>query len=434
MLCLPVWSAAQESTPKPIAADQVHEHVDVSAPALTPTRDSSGTSWLPLATPMYGVHRTWRGWDVRLDGAAFAQLVVEPIDRHRTGGTGKVEVSGVNWGMGMMRRPLGNGRVGVRVMLSAEPLTIRNCGALNLLSTGEVCNGDTIHDRQQPHDLLMELSADYEQSLGGRVRWQIYGGVAGEPALGPAGYPHRASSLDNPTRPITHHWIDATHVTFGVVTTALHTQRWKTEVSAFNGRDADDSRVDLDVGGFDSYSARVSYLRGERMALQVSAGRLWDASSVFTRELRKASLRATASMTYHRPLAAGGLWATTIAYAINKGREIVSGSPFDITSDAALLESSVNIAERHSLFARAEVVAMPAHHLHAHEFLDAVHDVGKMQVGYVRHMAAHKGLVVGLGGSVALSLLPDAYAPRYSGRVAPSYSVFANVRAKRHEM
>ena len=48
-------------------------------------------------------------------------------------------------------------------MFSAEPYTVPGCGSLNLLATGEVCEGDTIHDRQQPHDLFMELAVDYDR-------------------------------------------------------------------------------------------------------------------------------------------------------------------------------------------------------------------------------------------------------------------------------
>lgn len=74
---------AQDQKPPPT---DVHEHVAVTAPLLTPTKEASGTAWLPEVTPMYGVHRPWRGWDLRLAGIAFVQAVYEPRDRHRTGG------------------------------------------------------------------------------------------------------------------------------------------------------------------------------------------------------------------------------------------------------------------------------------------------------------------------------------------------------------
>lgn len=162
----PMIGLAQQpqATPPP----DVHEHVSVTAQLLTPTRETSGTAWLPQATPMYGVHRPWRGWDLRLNGVVFLQATYEPGDRHRTGGASTRQGGSINWGMFMARRNLGGGRVGVRTMFSAEPWTVPGCGSLNYLATGEVCDGDTIHDRQQPHDLFMELAVDYAASCTGR--------------------------------------------------------------------------------------------------------------------------------------------------------------------------------------------------------------------------------------------------------------------------
>src|SRR2546425_2506544 len=36
----------------------------------------------------------------------------------------------------------------------------------------------------------------------------------GEPAVGPVAFPHRPSAADDPLAPISHHWQDATHITF----------------------------------------------------------------------------------------------------------------------------------------------------------------------------------------------------------------------------
>ena len=63
---------------------------------------------------MYGVQRSWRGWNVMLHGTAFAQFIYESGDIHRTGGFATQQVSSVNWGMVMARRPAGDGRVGLR--------------------------------------------------------------------------------------------------------------------------------------------------------------------------------------------------------------------------------------------------------------------------------------------------------------------------------
>jgi hypothetical protein len=383
---------------------------------------------------MYGVHRPWRGWDVRVDGAAFAAAVFEPGDRHRTGGDATRQAVGTNWGMITARRGIGAGRFGVRTMFSAEPVTVPGCGTLSFLATGEVCDGDTIHDREQPREMLMELAVDYERPIRGQWRWQVYAGLAGDPALGPPGYTHRPSAMGNPIGPITHHWLDSTHNTFGVVTAAVHNQRWKAEASMFNGREPDENRADIDLGAFDSFSARVSWLATERLALQVSAGRLREARAAFYGQPRSAVTKATASTTYVRPIGATGTWATTAAYAMNTGREVIVGGIYSIASRVALLESSATIAQRHTLFGRVEVVGMPAHHLHALQFLASVFATGKLQGGYVRHLRAWKGIVPGVGATAALSLLPSAYAPRYSGHVAPSFSVFFQARPARHTM
>ena len=228
-------------------ADEHRHDGSSSTIALFPSREASGTAWLPDETPMYAVSRTLAGWNVMIHGAVFGQFLYEPGEKHRTGGFASRQASSVNWLMVMGRRRVGDGRVGLRAMASIEPWTVSDCGFINLLATGERCEGDTIHDRQHPHDLFMEFAADYDRPLGGSLRWQIYAGLAGEPALGPAAFPHRVSSMPNPVAPITHHWLDSSHITFGLITTGLYQPRWKAEMSVFNGREPDAQRADLDL-------------------------------------------------------------------------------------------------------------------------------------------------------------------------------------------
>ena len=253
-------------------------------------------------------------------------------------------------------------------MSSLEPWSVPGCGSINLLATGEMCDGDTIHDRQHPHDLFMELAADYDRPIRGTVRWQVYAGLAGEPALGPAGFPHRTSAWMNPIAPIAHHWLDSTHITFGLVTTGVYGDRWKAEASVFNGREPDDERADLDLGALDSVSGRLSFLPTDRLALQVSAAHLREAEAEFPPTPRSDLNRLTASATYHRPLSAGGVWATTLAYGLNSGDEVIPEGRVHFVTSAILLESALTLRERHTFLGRGEIVEKPAHDLHAHEF------------------------------------------------------------------
>jgi hypothetical protein len=202
----------------------------------------------------------------------------------------------------------------------------------------------------------------------------------------------------------------------------------------FNGRDPDDSRIDLDIGAFDSVSARLSFQASERLALQVSAARLRDARTDLPFASQEPVARLTASAIYYRPVRTNGLWATTLAYGLNRGREIFWGGVLDATTAGALLESSLSLSERHTVFGRAELGGLPGHHLHAHEYSQWIFVVGKLQAGYVRHFRTTKGLVPGIGGTAALSLLAPQLAPYYSGRAMPTFGVFFSLQASKHAM
>ena len=430
MLALDLRAEAQ-STPAAAASPQ-HVHAAASDDfPLFPAREASGTAWLPDETPMYGIERPLGRWSVMLHGSAFAQFLYEPGERHRTGGFASQQLSSVNWFMVMARRPLGAGRVGLRTMVSAEPWTVGDCGFINFLAHGEMCEGDTIHDRQHPHDLWMELAADYDRPLRGSLRWQVYGGLSGEPALGPVGFPHRISAMPNPVAPITHHWLDSSHIAFGLVTTGLYGRTWKAELSLFNAREPDPDRADFDLGALDSVSGRLAFMPTSRWALQVSGGHLRAAEAEFPPQPRSTVDRVTASATYHR-VSSGRLLATTLAYGVNANAEAIPGGIVDLVTHAALIESNLTIRERHTLFGRFEVVGKPGHDLHVHEDPARVFLVGKLQAGYVRYFQPWKGIAPGIGGTASVSVVPDALAPRYSGRLAPGFGVFFTVRPSRH--
>ena len=425
--------AAEAAPAQDAPAQTAHQHHMPASGDLFPAREGSGTSWLPDETQMHGASRTWRGWTMAMHGSLFTQFLYEPGDRHRTGGVSTHQFSAPNWGMVMGRRLAGRGRVGFRAMMSLDPLTIPGCGYISFLASGEACDGDTIHDRQHPHDVFMELAADYDRPLRGRLRWTIYGGLAGEPALGPAAFPHRRSAALNPIAPIGHHWLDATHITFGVVTAGVYDSRWKAEVSAFNGREPDEHRSGLDLGPLDSFSGRLSFSPTPRLALQVSAGHLEEAELEFEPQPRADVNRFTASATYHRSLG-GGAWASTIALGMNSARKPIPEGSFASRTLAWLFESTATLRDRHTVFGRVEIVEKPAHDLHAHEFPTSIFTVGKLQAGYVREIGRWTRASAGIGATASLSLVPAELESRYGGRASPGAGLFFSLRPGRHSM
>ncbi len=386
---------------------------------MFPVREASGTAWLPDVTPMYGLHGEAGGWQLMGHGNVFVQYLYESGER------GSDQGGSINWVMGMARRPLAGGRFGLRGMLSFEPWTIPGCGYPDLLATGEVCEGASIHDRQHPHDLLMEIAAEYERPISDSLGWQIYGGLAGEPALGPVAYPHRISAMPNPLAPIAHHWLDATHITFGVVTGGVYGTRWKAEASVFNGREPDEHRADLDVGALDSFSARLWYLPTPSVALQVSAGHLNEAEGAHEGGARVDVNRLTASATYHRALADDSLWATTLAWGRNTEE--------DESTNVLLVETNVTVRERDAWFGRFEVGGKSAHDLDVHG-TDATFTVAKLQAGYTRYLDEWHGLKPGLGAGISAGLVPRALEPVYGSRVNFGFGLFLTIRPAAHRM
>jgi hypothetical protein len=166
----------------------------------------------------------------------------------------------------------------------------------------------------------------------------------------------------------------------------------------------------------------------ERVAIQASAGHLRDGEAGVGRLPRQNVTRVTASAVYHRPFGNDRFWATTVAFGVKSGLSNIPTGLIDQATDAFLFESSIATSVHDPWFTRVEVVGKPAHDFHADEFIPTVFTVGKLQLGYVRYLAAGTGLSFGIGDSVNASIVPPLLAPRYDGRIAPGFGVFLHVR------
>jgi hypothetical protein len=410
-----VTSAAAQA---PADAGQHEGHVMAPGDLQIPmTRDGSGTSWLPDESPMYAIHAQAKGWMLMGHGNAFLQYLRDFGDR------GQKQGGSINWLMGMAQRPVGAGRVRLLGMVSLEPWTISGCGYPNLLATGEVCDGEAIHDRQHPHDLFMELAVQYDRPLAKGVRLEVYGGPAGEPALGPVAFMHRVSGLSNPLAPITHHWFDSTHITYGVVTAGLYGTRWKAEGSAFNGREPDEKRTDFDMAAMDSWSGRFWLLPTSHWALQFSGGHLTEAESGHEGDPAIDIDRVTASATYHRTTLESIVWASTIGW----GRNASSDGE---ATNAILLETGVNVRARDAWYGRFEWAEKDGHDL---AVTDAgIFSVAKLQGGYTRYLTAWQGLTPGFGATLSTGIVPSSLKPWYGGRFNPGVGVYLTLRPAGH--
>jgi hypothetical protein len=286
-------------------------------------------------------------------------------------------------------------------MLSPEPL-MGPAGYPLLLAAGETANGrDPLVDRQHPHDLFMELSATYSHRLGLSDSLYLYAGLPGEPAFGPPTFMHRASAMDSPEAPITHHWLDSTHITFGVVTAGWVHGAWKVEASRFNGREPDQHRWDIETGPLDSTAARVSWNPTAHLSLQAS----WaDQKSPEVLEPDVDLRRWSASAIYTAPVGAHGLWSSTLAW----GRRTPTGWA---SSDALLAETALKPDEAWTLFARAE--RAETDELYGGHVHGRLATVGKVSLGAIHDWRIAEHVKIGLGGLVSRDWVPTALKPAY---------------------
>ncbi|HJZ79072.1 MAG TPA: hypothetical protein VKD91_01965, partial [Pyrinomonadaceae bacterium] len=115
----------------------------------------SGTSWQPDSSPLNMMDKVAGQWLFMFHFNAFVGV------NSQGGPRGATKFESANWFMPLAYRRVGPGTLQLRGMFSAEPFTYAPGGSPLLFQTGESYRGQPLIDRQHPHDLFMELSAQY---------------------------------------------------------------------------------------------------------------------------------------------------------------------------------------------------------------------------------------------------------------------------------
>lgn len=382
------------------------------------SRMGSGTSWLPDATTMHANHKTLDHWFLMLHGVAFPQFDVQGTTH------GDNQLGMVDWEMLMAMRKVGTGLLHLHAMASLEPATLGPTGYPLLLQTGESYKGQPLVDRQHPHDLFMELTAMFEQPVARDLAVSVYGGPAGEPALGPVAVMHRPSAQSDPLAPLGHHWQDATHITYGVVTGGVYSRKWKVEGSWFNGREPDENRWTIDLRTPDSYSARLTVAPSSRWALAGWYGYLKSPEALHAEE---SIHRYGASALFVGNGIGGGDWATSAIWGANA----IAGA----IENSALVETNLEIGEGDAVFGRAEYVRKSGEDLVVSGAPQgAQYDIASVVGGYLRQLTAFPGGTLGFGARVAVNFIPRSLEPTYGTRTPVGLALYFRVRPSRMKM
>jgi hypothetical protein len=383
-------------------------------------REGSGTSWLPDSSPMYG-HMLMIGGDMlMLHGAIFPRYTNVSSDR------GDDRIDSPNWIMAMYSHLFGETtQLGLRAMMSLDPLTEGGRGYPLLLQSGESWHDQPLHDRQHPHDLFDELSFSLSQKFDSDLSGYIYFGYPGEPALGPPTFMHRPSAMDDPDAPIGHHWQDSTHVMFGVATAGLQWSRLggiKVEGSIFTGREPDENRYEFDRPRFDSFSGRISWNPAPDIALQLSHAYIENPEALEPDVNRH---RTTASLIYNKRLGPDSNWATSLVWGQNNDTR-------EGKTESVLVETDYQ-RERDTVYGRWEWVQKSGHELALNPVdLDEIFSVSAVSIGYVRDLSHGNNIDIGVGGQFTVDLWPAELDRYYGGGPGYGFQVFLRVRPSLH--
>ena len=416
-VCLLTTAAAAQVQP-PEQEQHPPEHVHTAAP-----EPGQGWTWTTDANVLVGYNYQQR---------LFADFAA---------------IESQNWAMAAGSRTAGRGRLTVMGMLSLEPLTIGRLvyagdgamarvygssptgqrvsfgGSPQIFQTGESWQEVPLVNVQHPHDLIMGLGATYRVE-GPKVSYVFGADLVGSPTLGPTPFMHRESARDNPQVPLTHHDLDSTHITPGVLRAGVETGPMTFEASVFRGEepDRDDNHFNIETPALDSWAARVGWHRGPWQA-QFSGGSLRNPEWFEPYQTR----RITASVAFDGMVASRPL-AATLAWGQHR-----EDNGFNDHADGYLLEWDLRATDRTAIYGRAEVSAKQIfglglhpvgfNHPHVYSHIDP------LTLGVVRDVGPARWGRLGIGADATVYRMSADLVGYFDG--SRSFHVFLRWRPER---
>ena len=380
--------------------------VDMSPAGMFLMDFISGTAANPESAPMPMVMMHFGKWNTAFMGTGYV------VDTQQSGPRGGDKFYGLNWFMASAQHRAGpRGSFEADLMLSLEPATITDRRYPLLFQTGETAYGVPLVDAQHPHNFIMGLGFHYTHQFADHTFVDAYFAPVGDPALGPVAFPHRASAIELPQAPLSHHWQDSTHIANDVVTLGISHQRFRLEASGFHGSEPGENRWTIDSGPIDSWAARLWFFPSRNWAAQVSAGRIAHPEALEPGD----QVRATASLHYSKPMP-GGSWSSSLVW----GRNHNSATHRDLNS--YLVESVAPIRSGNFITGRFELVdkdelfsSLPEIEERLDRSYGSTFRTGAYTIGYTRNVGLFRHLETGIGANVSAYSLPAAIKPYYGG-------------------
>lgn len=364
---------------------------------LPMSRNSSGTTWQPDASTIYGIMKMTKKWSFMLQGSIFVRYNYQDISKQTNRSDSLQDrFDAPNWIMIMGNRKIKKrGLFTFNSMFSGDVISMGKNGYPLLFQTGETYQEKALVDRQHPHDFVSSLSVGYTQMINPNVDIIGYIGFPGEPAIGPPAFMHRISSFNNPDAPLGHHWQDATHIVFGVSTLGIRYKNLKFETSCFTGREPDENRFDFDKPKFDSYSYRISSNPSKNISLQFSQAFIKSPEKL---ESDKDVIRTTASILHFKEFDNNSYLASAVVYGRNQIEK-------NRSENSLLVESNFQ-RKKMAIYSRYEIIQKNALDLQINQvniselFLINVFTIGS---SYSLLSVMYSNASIGVQGSISVT-------------------------------
>ena len=399
---------------------QMSGMVDMNPAGMYLMNLASGTSRNPVAwqMPMPMLH--FGHWNAMFMSNAFL------TDMQQSGPRGGDKLYSTNWAMASLAHRIGaKGMFEAELMLSLEPATITDRRYPLLFQTGETAYGAPLADAQHPHNFIMGLGFHYTREVAAETIFDLYVAPVGDPALGPVAYPHRASAMEIPQAPLSHHWQDSTHIADDVITLGFARDQFRIEASGFHGAEPGENRWIIQQGAMDSWSARLWYFPTKNWAAQFSGGRIHHPEALSPGD----QIRTTASLQYSLPVGDSD-WSSSLIWGRNHDTATLRNL------NSYLAETVVPIGANNFLTGRAELVdkdelfeAQPLLEEQLAVTAGNSFRIGSYTAGYTRDFPLIPGIETGLGFNVTAYSLPAAIKPYY-GDHPMGGSVFLRFRLR----
>lgn len=300
-------------------------------------------------------------------------------------------------------------------------------GYPQLLQIGEEhTDGAPYIDAQHPHSSpVMGLTLSDTVSIGASDRLTLSFAPRGESTDGPIAYMHRRSARDDPDAPLGHHvGQDVGHISSTVIGARLDLARWSVEASGFNGTEPQPERVDLPLGRLDSEALRLGYHLAPGHQILASYAHLEQTDPDYPRAATVK--RWSASLYDHfEPAMIGAVDHTFVIGSIRHSPGYERLTSF--LDEAVLHRGASDLWDRIEILQRLpselDIPAAPTFAgAHAARWVSAA------TIGYTRWLPWAARIEMGLGSSLTVDAIPEAWASAYGHRAPLTIRLILQLR------